>query len=124
MVQFAPQLYYFAPAFNVRIFTAKAVTRLSGTCTASSEYRTYVSCDNALGSSSGWWISDNEGTSAWIRIQLTGEKYVTKLEIKSRCSDYDERKVKEVKVEFDDSSTQSVIIIYYEGWMETLQSSL
>ena len=120
-VQFAPQFYYFAAAFNVRIFTAKAVTRFIGTCTASSVASTSYICEGALGSSSDEWISANDGTSAWIRVQLSGPKYVTKLEIKSICSNYDKHKVKDVKVKFDDDSTQSVIIIYYVGWMDTLQ---
>ena len=128
-VQFAPQFYYFAPAFNIRIFTAKAVTILSVEhCTASSADTDYsgvaYSCDQALGSSTGQWRSNNDGTSAWIRVELNEEKIVTKLEIKSRCSYTIGNNVKEVDVEFDDGSTQSVIIIYYVGWMETLQSSL
>ena len=123
MVQFAAQLYYFAPAFKVRIFTAKAATSFMGTCTASSVATTYFTCDKALGSSSDEWISQDDGTSAWIRVQLNGLKNVTKLEIKTRCK-YDRHSVKGVKVEFDGGSTQSVIIICYVGWMETLQSSI
>ena len=125
MVQFAPQFYYFAPAFNVRIFTAKAVTSFSGDCTASSAYTNTYSkfsygCEGALRSSSGAWMSNNEGTSAWIRVEMSSQKIVTKLEMKTGCGNNDRDKVKEVEVKFDDDSTQSVIIIYYVGWMETL----
>ena len=113
MVQFAPQLYYFAPAFSVPIFTAKAVTRFVVTCTSSPVYGSNI-CDRALDPSSDKWVSDDQGTSAWIRVQLSGMKYVTKLELKAACHKYNGNKVKEVNMEFDDGHIQSVIIIYME----------
>ena len=61
--------------------------------------------------STGEWVSDNDGTAAWIIVQMNGQKYVSELEIKSRCANFGYRKVKEVKMEFDDHSNQTVITI-------------
>ena len=97
---------------DVRIFTAKPLTSFSLTCTASSVYDSEKSnmyrCDKALGSSSGEWKSDQDGTLAWMRVAMSGQKHVTKLEIKARCSDLAASRVKEVKLVFNDGSSQMV----------------
>ena len=54
-------------------------------------------------------MSKLEGISAWIRVQMSSQKYVTQLEIKSTCAIYLDSRVKEVKMEFDDLSFQMVI---------------
>ena len=86
------------------------VVSFSLTCTASSVYST-GSCYDAVGSTTAQWLSDNQGTSAWIRVQMSGLKHITKLEIKSRCTNNDYNMVHTVDMEFDDLSTQTVITV-------------
>ena len=95
----------------IRIFTVSFIVA----CSSSSEYTsTYTyRCDRALSSSSGRWISDNDGTSAWIRVEMSDQKNVTKLEIKARCTNNDQSNAKSVRVEFDDGSSQLVRVTVF-----------
>ena len=101
------------------IFTAKPLTNLNLTCTSSSVYYSDFSCDNAMGSSTDAWVSNNDGTSAWVKVEMSSQTYVSKLEIKSICANYANWKVKEVKFEFDDGSLEMVItiqLVWGPGW--------
>ena len=97
---------------NVCIVSAKPVGMFSVTCTASSQL---TSCYDALGSTAAQWMSNDDGISAYIRVQLSGQKYVTKLEIKSRCTTNDYNNVKVVDTEFDDGSLQTVSSVSVMG---------
>ena len=54
-------------------------------------------------------MSHKDGTSAWIRVEMSGQKYINKLEIKPQCTNSARSKTKEVKLMFDDGSSQMVI---------------
>ena len=97
---------------NVCIVSAKPVVMFSVTCTASSQY---TSCSDALGSTAAQWMSHEDATSAYIRVQMSGQKYVTKLEIKSRCTTNAYNNVKVVDMEFDDGSLQTVSSVSVMG---------
>ena len=117
------QLYVFIYT-NVRIFSVPTLTRFEGvTCTASSDY-TNTNCKNAVNPVNEQlaWASDNEGTSASITADLGAVKIVWKMEIKIACAQAAKDKVKEVKVEFDDGTFQTVTTLHlrWEGRAITL----
>ena len=80
------------------------------TCTASSEHSDDYPCENAL--TSGYeWLSSGQDTGVWINVQLTQAYYLTKVMVRGRCNL--SQQAKAVQMTFDEGSTQTVFIMYF-----------
>ena len=77
------------------------------TCNASSTYNQDLICDKALDGSSGDWASMHQGVGAWISVQLSQSYFITRIELKGRCTNAFEL-TNRVMFTFDDGSTQVV----------------
>ena len=78
------------------------------TCEASSTYSQGFVCDNALDGSTGDWASRRQGVGAWINVQLTQSYFITRIELKGRCTSLQADTPNRVLFTFDDASTQTV----------------
>ena len=93
------------------ISSAKLSTIFNLTCSASSQITDTSGCEHALVATNWAWTSHNEGTSAWIQVQMANQKYVTKLEMMWKCTAYPDRQAKKVNLEFEDGTKQAVITV-------------
>ena len=85
--------------------------KISGTsCNESSIYM-YMDCESALDGSINDWSSDYETVGAWMEVTWLVPGYVTRLELKEKCSD-PATMAKMVEARFDDLSTQTVSILH------------
>ena len=78
------------------------------TCEASSTYSQDFVCDKALDGSTDDWASRNQGVGAWIIVQLSQSYFITRIELKGRCTSAQADTPNRVLFTFDDASTQTV----------------
>ena len=79
------------------------------TCSASSEYGLDFTCNNSYDSNSGvGWATKNEGTGAWIEIQLPEYVQLGKIKTRHRFGGrYSGVNFNDIKLTFSDGTVQS-----------------